>query len=77
MHALDVNLTFLYGILDEDVYIFPPPGSTFGTDSQGKRLVCKLLKSLHRLKQAPVVWRGVIHSFILSLGFNVTDYLSF
>ena len=52
----------------------PPTGFTFGTDSQGKRLVCKLLASLYGLKQAPVVWPGVIHSFILSLGFNVTDY---
>jgi len=73
IHTLDVNRAFLYGTLNEDVYILPPPGFTFGTDSRGKRLVCKLLKSLYGLKQAPAVWRNVIHTFILSLGFSVLD----
>jgi len=73
IHTLDVNRAFLYGTLNEDVYILPPPGFTFGTDSRGKRLVCKLLKSLYGLKNAPAVWRNVIHTFILSLGFSVLD----
>ena len=73
IHTLDVNLAFLYGDLQDDVYISPPSGFTFGTSASGKRLVCKLLKSLYGLRQAPAVWRGVLHAFFLVLGFTSCD----
>jgi len=55
IHTLNVNLAFSYGTLNEDVYVLPPREFTFGTDSRRRRLVCKLMKSLYGLKEAPAV----------------------
>ncbi|WKA06040.1 hypothetical protein VitviT2T_023967 [Vitis vinifera] len=53
LHQLDVKNAFLNGDLDEEVFMSPPLGfeERFGV---GK--VCKLKKSLYRLKQLPRAW---------------------
>ena len=53
LEQLDVKTTFLYGDLDEDIYMqqvegFKVPGK--------EKLVCNLQKSLYGLKQAPKQW---------------------
>ena len=50
IEQLDVKTTFLYGDLDEEIYMEQPEGFSV----KGKEeIVCKLKKNLYRLKQAP------------------------
>lgn len=50
IHQMDVKTAFLYGDLEEEVYIRQLEG--FVVKGQEDK-VCKLIKSLYRLKQAP------------------------
>lgn len=68
---LDVTTAFLYGELEETVYLKTPEGVTI---SEGK--VIKLNKSLYGLKQSPKCWNIRFHKFISKLGFirTTSDY---
>ncbi|GJY63733.1 ribonuclease H-like domain-containing protein [Tanacetum coccineum] len=54
---LDINNAFLYGDLEEDVYMTIPQGSS---DKNNQNKVCKLVKSLYELKQAPNGMKNLI-----------------
>ncbi|CAA2969944.1 Retrovirus-related Pol poly from transposon TNT 1-94 [Olea europaea subsp. europaea] len=66
---MDVENAFLHGDLKEDIYITSPP-DLFSSSSQ----VCKLKKSLYRLKQAPRAWFEKFRSTLLQLSFIQSQY---
>lgn len=60
LHQMDVVTAFLYGKLQEDVYMEQPEGF-ISDENQDK--VCHLSKALYGLKQAPREWNKVIDKF--------------
>ena len=66
LHQMDVKITFLNGVIEEEVYIEKPQG--FEVEDR-RTHVCKLKKALYGLKQAPRSWYGRIDSFLTSMGF--------
>ena len=55
IHQYDVDTAFLYGVLEEEVYVYPPLGVRAGCDK-----VLKLNLSLYGLKQAAATWYKTI-----------------
>jgi hypothetical protein len=53
IHQMDVKMTFLYGELDEEIYMEQSDG--YKIPGQANK-VCRLIKSLYGLKQAPKQW---------------------
>ncbi|GFY70181.1 retrovirus-related Pol polyprotein from transposon TNT 1-94 [Trichonephila inaurata madagascariensis] len=64
----DVKTAFLYGDLSEDIYMAQPEGFS---DNSGK--VCKLLKSIYDLKQAPRCWNKSFKSFAENSGLKQSN----
>lgn len=64
---MDVVTAFLYGLLDEIVYVEQPHGFVQGV------LVCRLKRALYGLKQAPRVWYSVIRDFLKEKGFTAAE----
>ncbi|KAL2231171.1 UNVERIFIED_CONTAM: Retrovirus-related Pol polyprotein from transposon TNT 1-94, partial [Sesamum indicum] len=70
IHQIDVKTTFLYGELEEEIYMDQPEGFVaHGNEHK----VCKLVKSLYRLKQAPKQWHEKFDKTILAFGFTVNE----
>lgn len=61
----DVKTAFLYGNLQENIYMKQPEGF-----EDGSSRVCKLIKSLYGLKQAPRCWTEHFTNFLRGLGFT-------
>ncbi len=66
---MDVKTAFLNGDLEEEIYMEQPEGFT----EKGEHLVCKLHKSLYRLKQFPRAWNQKLDVFLKSMEFVRSD----
>ncbi|KAD6455017.1 hypothetical protein E3N88_09723 [Mikania micrantha] len=64
---MDVKSAFLYGKIDEEVYVCQPPGFE---DPKFPDHVCKLDKALYGLHQAPRKWYETLSSFLLANNFK-------
>lgn len=67
LKQFDVSTAFLYGELEEDIYMTQPEGFSDGTDR-----VCKLKRSLYGLKQAPRCWNKRFGNFLEKRGFQAS-----
>ena len=67
LHQMDVKTTFLTSVIKEEVYIEEPPG--FET-RDNETHVCRLKKSLYRLKNEPRQCYGRIDGFPMNLRFT-------
>lgn len=70
LHQLDINNAFLNGELHEEVYMTIPPGIPLPADFKGSHPVCRLIKSLYGLRQAPREWFDKFAAAILTYGFT-------
>ncbi|GKF84858.1 putative ribonuclease H-like domain-containing protein, partial [Tanacetum coccineum] len=64
---MDVKSAFLYGIIEEEVYVCQPPGFE---DPQFPDKVYKVEKALYGLHQAPRVWYETLSTYLLENGFR-------
>ncbi|CAI7892782.1 unnamed protein product [Closterium sp. NIES-53] len=62
---LDVKNAFLHGVLDRDLDMEQPSYYEDGTPH-----VCKLVKSLHGLKQSPMLWYEALDGVLLGAGWK-------
>ena len=67
MAQLDIKTAFLYGEIEEEVYMKLPPGyEHLGPPGS----VCRLIKAVYGLKQAPRAWNAVLREFLCSKGYQ-------
>lgn len=68
LEQLDVTTAFLYGNLEEEIFMQVPQGVTVPADLP--RPVCRLQKTLYGLKQSPRAWYSRIDTYLKELGFG-------
>ncbi|GJY46024.1 putative ribonuclease H-like domain-containing protein [Tanacetum coccineum] len=67
VYQMDVKSAFLYGIIEEEVYVCQPPGFE---DPQFPNKVYKVDKALYGLHQAPRAWYETLSTYLLENGFR-------
>lgn len=67
VRQIDVNIAFLHGHLNEEVFMSQRPGFT---DSNRPAHVCSLRKALCGLKQALRAWYSEFKTYLLQSGFT-------
>ncbi|GJV66531.1 putative ribonuclease H-like domain-containing protein [Tanacetum coccineum] len=67
VYQMDVKSAFLYGTIEEEVYVHQPPCFV---DPAHPNKVYKVIKSLYGLYQAPRAWYETLSSFLMENGFR-------
>nr|GFC05801.1 hypothetical protein [Tanacetum cinerariifolium] len=67
VYQMDVKSAFLYGKIEEEVYVCQPPGFE---DPDFSDRVYKAEKALYRLHQAPRAWFETLSTYLLDNGFQ-------
>ncbi|GKA12821.1 putative ribonuclease H-like domain-containing protein [Tanacetum coccineum] len=67
VYQMDVKSAFLYGTIDEEVYVSQPPGFV---DPGHPKKVCKVVKALYGLHQAPRAWYATLSTFLEKHGYR-------
>ncbi|GJU85907.1 putative ribonuclease H-like domain-containing protein [Tanacetum coccineum] len=67
VYQMDVKSAFLYGNIEEEVYVCQPPGFE---DPQFPDKVYKVEKDLYGLHQAPRAWYETLSTYLLENGFR-------
>ncbi|GJS74699.1 putative ribonuclease H-like domain-containing protein [Tanacetum coccineum] len=67
VYQMDVKSAFLYGTIEEEVYVCQPPGFE---DPQFPDKVYKVEKALYGLHQAPRAWYETLSTYLLANGFR-------
>ena len=73
---MDIKSAYLNAPIVKDIYMSQPKGFE---EVGRENLVAKLNKGLYRLKQAGREWYGMLHDFLISIGFRQmhADHLVF
>ena len=69
VQQMDIKSAYLNALITKDIYMSQPKG--FEEVGRGT-LVAKLNKGLYGLKQAGREWYGMLHDFLISIGFRRT-----
>ncbi|GJU93153.1 putative ribonuclease H-like domain-containing protein [Tanacetum coccineum] len=67
VYQMDVKSAFLYGTIEEEVYVTQPPGFK---DPDHPDKVYKVVKALYGLHQAPRAWYETLTNYLLGNGFK-------
>ncbi|GJY52050.1 putative ribonuclease H-like domain-containing protein [Tanacetum coccineum] len=67
VYQMDVKSAFLYGTIDEEVYVSQPPGFV---DPEHPTKVYKVVKALYGLHQAPRAWYATLSTFLEKHGYK-------
>nr|GEW76526.1 putative ribonuclease H-like domain-containing protein [Tanacetum cinerariifolium] len=67
VYQMDVKSAFLYGTIEEEVYVFQPSGFE---DPDYPDKVYKVVKALYGLHQAPRAWYETLANYLLENGFQ-------
>ncbi|GJX66697.1 putative ribonuclease H-like domain-containing protein [Tanacetum coccineum] len=67
VYQMDVKSAFLYGTIEEEVYVCQPPGFE---DPQFSDKVYKVEKALYGLHQAPRAWYETLSTYLLENGYR-------
>ncbi|GJV91386.1 putative ribonuclease H-like domain-containing protein [Tanacetum coccineum] len=68
VYQMDVKSAFLYGKIDEEVYVSQPPGFL---DPKYPQKVYKVVKALYGLHQAPRAWYATLSTFLEHLFYHL------